>query len=159
MYVTRADCSPSGGDKDSFVLKEGQFVEVLDSAHPGKWLVRTKPTKATPSRQGWVCPAYLEKKRKVSANSQKPVKHIDTQHSIQMEFKMNYLLGTNFGMGWVLWAFEQDAFPQMRRPPDDQDGIGSSGEEYRRALRFEINNNPAGEYLTFKLCLMSYLVE
>lgn len=76
MYVTRADYSPSGGDKDTFVLKEGQFVEVLDSAHPGKWLVRTKPTKATPARQGWVCPAYLEKKRKVSTRFQKPMKHI-----------------------------------------------------------------------------------
>lgn len=75
MYVSRADCIPISGDKDSFVLKEGQFVEVLDSAHPGKWLVRTKPTKATPARQGWLCPAYLEKKRKVMARSQKKIKH------------------------------------------------------------------------------------
>lgn len=65
MYVTRADCSPNGGNKDSLVLKEGQFVEVLDSVHPERWLVRTKPTKTNPARQGWVCPAYLEKKRKV----------------------------------------------------------------------------------------------
>lgn len=41
-------------------------MEVLDSAHPVRWLVRTKPTKITPSRQGWVSPAYLEKKTKVS---------------------------------------------------------------------------------------------
>lgn len=67
MYVTRADCSPNGGGKDSFILKEGQFVEVLDSVHPERWLVRTKPTKTNPARQGWVCPAYLEKKRKVGA--------------------------------------------------------------------------------------------
>ncbi len=65
MYVARADCSPNSGNKDSFVLKEGQFVEVLDSVHPDRWLVRTKPTKTNPARQGWVCPAYLEKKRKV----------------------------------------------------------------------------------------------
>lgn len=65
MYVTRADCSSQGGTKDSFVLKEGQFVEVLDSVHPDRWLVRTKPTKTNAARQGWVCPAYLEKKRKV----------------------------------------------------------------------------------------------
>ena len=65
MYVARADCSPNNGSKDSFVLKEGQFVEVLDSVHPDRWLVRTKPTKTNPARQGWLCPAYLEKKRKV----------------------------------------------------------------------------------------------
>uniref|UniRef100_A0A3Q3EDQ8 Ig-like domain-containing protein n=1 Tax=Labrus bergylta TaxID=56723 RepID=A0A3Q3EDQ8_9LABR len=65
MYVARADCSPDSGNKDSFVLKGGQFVEVLDSVHPDRWLVRTKPTKTNPARQGWVCPAYLEKKRKV----------------------------------------------------------------------------------------------
>uniref|UniRef100_A0A3Q2W896 Ig-like domain-containing protein n=1 Tax=Haplochromis burtoni TaxID=8153 RepID=A0A3Q2W896_HAPBU len=50
---------------ESFILKEGQFVEVLDSVHPDRWLVRTKPTKTNPARQGWLCPAYLEKKRKV----------------------------------------------------------------------------------------------
>ncbi|XP_024909236.1 obscurin, partial [Cynoglossus semilaevis] len=64
MYVARADCSPTSGNRDSFVLKEGQFVEVLDSFHPDNWLVRTKPTKTNPARQGWVCPAYLEKRRK-----------------------------------------------------------------------------------------------
>ncbi|XP_031719721.1 obscurin [Anarrhichthys ocellatus] len=91
MYVARADCSPNSGNKDSFVLKEGQFVEVLDSVHPDRWLVRTKPTKTNPARQGWVCPAYLEKKRK-------------------------------------------ETFPQLRAPQEDLDGIGSTGEEYRRAL-------------------------
>ncbi|XP_071011211.1 obscurin [Oncorhynchus clarkii lewisi] len=64
IYVARANCSPQqGGNKESFVLKEGQYVEVLDSVHPEKWLVRTKPSKTTSSRQGWVSPAYLEKKR------------------------------------------------------------------------------------------------
>ncbi|KAE8294142.1 Obscurin [Larimichthys crocea] len=91
MYVARADYSPNSGNKDSFVLKEGQFVEVLDSIHPDRWLVRTKPTKTNPARQGWVCPAYLEKKRK-------------------------------------------ETFPQLRAPQEDLDGIGSTGEEYRRAL-------------------------
>ncbi|XP_070410268.1 obscurin isoform X2 [Nothobranchius furzeri] len=90
MYVARADCSPCSGNKDSFVLKEGQFVEVLDSVHPDRWLVRTKPTKTSTSRQGWLCPAYLEKKRK-------------------------------------------EIFPQ-RVPQEDLEGIGSTGEEYRRAL-------------------------
>ncbi|XP_016431454.1 obscurin-like [Sinocyclocheilus rhinocerous] len=62
IYVAKSNCQPLGGNKEAFVLKEGQFVEVLDSAHPVRWLVRTKPTKITPSRQGWVSPAYLEKK-------------------------------------------------------------------------------------------------
>ncbi|XP_077079717.1 obscurin-like isoform X1 [Siphateles boraxobius] len=64
IYVAKTNCHPLGGNKEAFVLKEGQFVEVLDSAHPVRWLVRTKPTKITPSRQGWVSPAYLEKKTK-----------------------------------------------------------------------------------------------
>ena len=68
IYVARADCSPSGGNKEAFILKEGQYVEVLDSVHPDKWLVRTKPTKNNPVRQGWVCPAYLEQKRNVGKN-------------------------------------------------------------------------------------------
>ncbi|XP_057696690.1 obscurin isoform X1 [Corythoichthys intestinalis] len=91
MYVARVDCNPNSGTKDSFLLKEGQYMEVLDSVHPDKWLVRTKPTKTNPARQGWVCPAYLEKKRK-------------------------------------------EAFIQQRTPQEDLDGIGSTGEEYRRAL-------------------------
>lgn len=67
IYVAIADYNPMGLSKESISLKEGQYVEVLDSAHPLKWLVRTKPTKTTPSRQGWVSPAYLDKKLKVSA--------------------------------------------------------------------------------------------
>ncbi|XP_042369826.1 obscurin [Plectropomus leopardus] len=102
MYVARADCSPSSGNKDTFVLKEGQFVEVLDSVHPDRWLVRTKPTKTNPARQGWVCPAYLEKKRK-------------------------------------------ETFPQLRVPQEDLDGIGSTGEEYRRALSQLIQGMIDGE--------------
>uniref|UniRef100_A0A087Y7T0 Obscurin, cytoskeletal calmodulin and titin-interacting RhoGEF b n=1 Tax=Poecilia formosa TaxID=48698 RepID=A0A087Y7T0_POEFO len=93
IYVARADCSPNIGSKDSFILKEGQFVEVLDSVHPDRWLVRTKPTKTNPSRQGWLCPAYLEKKRKVSCQ-------IGLQENSE----------------------------------EDLDGIGSTGEEYRREL-------------------------
>ncbi|XP_076826396.1 obscurin [Brachyhypopomus gauderio] len=69
IYVATADYNPMGLSKESIALKEGQYVEVLDSAHPLKWLVRTKPTKTTPSRQGWVSPAYLDKKLKVSAES------------------------------------------------------------------------------------------
>ncbi|XP_037313225.2 obscurin isoform X2 [Pungitius pungitius] len=69
IYVATADYSPTLASKESISLKEGQYVEVLDSAHPLKWLVRTKPTKNTPSRQGWVSPAYLDKKLKLSADA------------------------------------------------------------------------------------------
>uniref|UniRef100_A0AAV2JPG1 non-specific serine/threonine protein kinase n=1 Tax=Knipowitschia caucasica TaxID=637954 RepID=A0AAV2JPG1_KNICA len=69
IYVATADYNPTMASKESISLKEGQYVEVLDSAHPLKWLVRTKPTKTTPSRQGWVSPAYLDKKLKLSADS------------------------------------------------------------------------------------------
>lgn len=65
IYVATADYNPQMASKESISLKEGQYVEVLDSAHPLKWLVRTKPTKTTPSRQGWVSPAYLDKKLRV----------------------------------------------------------------------------------------------
>ncbi|CAL9696167.1 unnamed protein product [Knipowitschia caucasica] len=73
IYVARADCTPNSGNKDSFILKEGQFIEVLDSVHPDKWLIRTKPTKTTQSRQGWVCPAYLEKRRKEAFPQMRPL--------------------------------------------------------------------------------------
>ncbi|XP_035026918.2 obscurin isoform X44 [Hippoglossus stenolepis] len=69
IYVATADYNPTIASKESISLKEGQYVEVLDSAHPLKWLVRTKPTKMTPSRQGWVSPAYLDKKLKLSADA------------------------------------------------------------------------------------------
>ncbi|XP_041698291.1 obscurin isoform X4 [Coregonus clupeaformis] len=69
IYVATADYNPTIANKDTISLKEGQYVEVLDSAHPLKWLVRTKPTKTTPSRQGWVSPAYLDKKLKLSADA------------------------------------------------------------------------------------------
>ncbi|CAL8345067.1 unnamed protein product [Merluccius merluccius] len=69
IYVASADYTPTIASKESICLKEGQYVEVLDSAHPLKWLVRTKPTKTTPSRQGWVSPAYLDKKLKLSADA------------------------------------------------------------------------------------------
>uniref|UniRef100_A0A8C4QUV5 Uncharacterized protein n=1 Tax=Eptatretus burgeri TaxID=7764 RepID=A0A8C4QUV5_EPTBU len=52
IYTAMADYTPPGlpADSDFLVLKIGQYVEVLDSAHPLRWLVRTKPTKTTPSR-------------------------------------------------------------------------------------------------------------
>ncbi|XP_062979003.1 obscurin [Elgaria multicarinata webbii] len=66
IYMVTADYTPMGADRETITLKEGQYVEVLDSAHPLKWLVRTKPTKSSPSRQGWVSPAYLDKRLKLS---------------------------------------------------------------------------------------------
>lgn len=66
IYVVTADYLPLGAEQDAISLREGQYVEVLDSAHPLRWLVRTKPTKSSPSRQGWVSPAYLDKRLKVA---------------------------------------------------------------------------------------------
>ncbi|XP_049564272.1 obscurin isoform X2 [Orcinus orca] len=66
IYVVTADYLPLGAEQDAISLREGQYVEVLDSAHPLRWLVRTKPTKSSLSRQGWVSPAYLDKRLKLS---------------------------------------------------------------------------------------------
>ncbi|XP_052331265.1 obscurin-like isoform X2 [Oncorhynchus keta] len=89
IYVARANCnSQQGGNKESFVLKEGQYVEVLDSVHPEKWLVRTKPSKNSPSRQGWVSPAYLEKKRKETfPQVRTPQQEMDGSGSIEEEYR------------------------------------------------------------------------
>uniref|UniRef100_A0A6I8NYZ4 Uncharacterized protein n=1 Tax=Ornithorhynchus anatinus TaxID=9258 RepID=A0A6I8NYZ4_ORNAN len=66
IYTVTADHQPLGAERDAIALKAGQYVEVLDSAHPLRWLVRTKPTKSGPSRQGWVSPAYLDKRLKLA---------------------------------------------------------------------------------------------
>ncbi|XP_070937946.1 obscurin isoform X25 [Macaca nemestrina] len=66
IYVVTADYLPLGAEQDAIALREGQYVEVLDAAHPLRWLVRTKPTKFSPSRQGWVSPAYLDRRLKLS---------------------------------------------------------------------------------------------
>ncbi|XP_077887460.1 obscurin-like [Ictidomys tridecemlineatus] len=66
IYVATANYLPLGAEQDAITLREGQYVEVLDSAHPLHWLVRTKPTKSSPSRQGCVSPAYLDKRLKLS---------------------------------------------------------------------------------------------
>ncbi|XP_038857003.1 obscurin-like [Salvelinus namaycush] len=89
IYVARANCtSQQGGNKETFVLKEGQYVEVLDSVHPEKWLVRTKPSKNSPSRQGWVSPAYLEKKRKETfPQVRTPQQEMDGSGSTEEEYR------------------------------------------------------------------------
>ncbi|XP_036845201.1 obscurin [Oncorhynchus mykiss] len=89
VYVARANCnSQQGGNKESFVLKEGQYVEVLDSVHPEKWLVRTKPSKNSPSRQGWVSPAYLEKKRQETfPQVRTPQQEMDGSGSTEEEYR------------------------------------------------------------------------
>lgn len=65
IYVAMANYLPLGAEQDAITLREGQYVEVLDSAYPLHWLVCTKPTKSSPSRQGCVSPAYLDKRLKV----------------------------------------------------------------------------------------------
>lgn len=61
-YVAIADYTPPAGDGSSVRLSEGQIVEVIDMERPDFWLVKTRPTKTCPSRQGWVPSAYLEEK-------------------------------------------------------------------------------------------------
>ncbi|XP_010131919.1 PREDICTED: obscurin-like [Buceros rhinoceros silvestris] len=39
VYMVTADYVPAAPDKEAITLKEGQYVEVLDSAHPLKWLL------------------------------------------------------------------------------------------------------------------------
>ncbi|TWW73805.1 Obscurin, partial [Takifugu flavidus] len=90
IYVATADYNPQIATKESISLKEGQYVEVLDSAHPLKWLVRTKPTKTTPSRQGWVSPAYLDKKLKISADTAEPPE-TNTEEVSEGEYKRKLL--------------------------------------------------------------------
>ncbi|XP_036374685.1 obscurin isoform X3 [Megalops cyprinoides] len=86
IYVATADYNPTGANVETIALKEGQYVEVLDSAHPLKWLVRTKPTKTTPSRQGWVSPAYLDKKLKLSPDSAE-VPEVGVEQVTEGEYK------------------------------------------------------------------------
>ncbi|KAH9489600.1 hypothetical protein Btru_036498 [Bulinus truncatus] len=61
-YVVVADYNPSEGEKNSIRLSEGQIVEIIDKERSDLWLVQTRPTKMSPSRQGWVPSAYLEEK-------------------------------------------------------------------------------------------------
>ncbi|XP_070569681.1 titin homolog isoform X2 [Ptychodera flava] len=62
IYMAVADYTPDANDKEDIPLVEGQHVDVLDSNSAIKWLVRTKPSKAHPPKQGWVRATYLEKK-------------------------------------------------------------------------------------------------
>ncbi|XP_013419361.1 titin-like [Lingula anatina] len=62
IYVAVADYIPPKKQRDKVQLTEGQFVEVLDKKNPEWWLVRTKPTKLHPAKQGWVPASRLEKR-------------------------------------------------------------------------------------------------
>ena len=55
IYVTVADYTPAAIEKDGLALKEGQFVELMDSANPHRWFVRTKPSKFNPTKMGELC--------------------------------------------------------------------------------------------------------
>lgn len=62
MFVAVADYTPPKETIDGLKVYEGQFLDVLDMKNPELWLCRTKPTKAHPSKQGWIPASYLEKK-------------------------------------------------------------------------------------------------
>ncbi|XP_077997324.1 muscle M-line assembly protein unc-89-like [Glandiceps talaboti] len=62
IYMAVADYTPDPSNTEDIPLVDGQYVDVLDSNSATQWLVRTKPTKSHPPRQGWVRPSLLEKK-------------------------------------------------------------------------------------------------
>ena len=62
-YMAVADYKPPPEETDALPLVEGQFVDVLDSNNPERWLCRTKPNKNHETTQGWVPPGYLESKK------------------------------------------------------------------------------------------------
>ncbi|XP_061411261.1 obscurin-like [Lethenteron reissneri] len=61
-FVATSDVAPSGDEPEWVPLRRGQLVEVLDCAHPLRWLVRTRPSVTQDFRQGWASSAFLEKR-------------------------------------------------------------------------------------------------
>ncbi|XP_078455386.1 obscurin [Lampetra planeri] len=61
-FVATSDVAPSGEEPEWVPLRRGQHVEVLDCAHPLRWLVRTRPSVTEDFRQGWASSAFLEKR-------------------------------------------------------------------------------------------------
>ncbi|CAH1789054.1 unnamed protein product, partial [Owenia fusiformis] len=62
VYVAISDYTPPASEKEGIKLTEGQFVCALDTRSRDEWLVRTKPSKLNPAKQGWVPSSVLEKK-------------------------------------------------------------------------------------------------
>ena len=62
LFVAIADYTPGQDEPDGLVVVEGQIVEVVDSSDPKRFLVRTRPVRHIPTRQGWIPALYLEKK-------------------------------------------------------------------------------------------------
>ncbi|XP_069013679.1 obscurin isoform X19 [Embiotoca jacksoni] len=125
IYVATADYTPTMASKDSISLKEGQYVEVLDSAHPLKWLVRTKPTKTTPSRQGWVSPAYLDKKLKISADTgELPETSVEEVSEGEYKRKLSQLI-QNLINGESEFVKEVDFFTSHHLKHADSPGVPS----------------------------------
>ena len=61
--IAVADYKPPADEIDALSLVEGQYVDVLDSYNPERWLCRAKPDKNHETAQGWVPPGYLENKK------------------------------------------------------------------------------------------------
>ncbi|CAI9716211.1 titin-like [Octopus vulgaris] len=87
IYVVLADYKPDEDCTDSIRLSEGQFVEVLDMENSSQWLVRTKPTKSTPAKQGWVPPGYLEIKPAIKSLVKKSTREAFREEIIQISNK------------------------------------------------------------------------
>ncbi|XP_061150962.1 obscurin isoform X12 [Syngnathus typhle] len=138
IYVATANYDPTVASKESISLKEGQYVEVLDSAHPLKWLVRTKPTKTTPSRQGWVSPAYLDKKFKLSADSgDLPETNVEEVSEGEYKKKLFQLIQDIIG-GESEFVKEMDFFthhhPKHADSPDAPSDVSSQKEAIFRNI-------------------------
>lgn len=82
-----ADYKPDESNKEGIRLSEGQFVEVLDMENSEYWLVRTKPTKTNPSKQGWVPSAYLEQKQALGTVVKKTTREVFREEIIQITNK------------------------------------------------------------------------
>ena len=131
IYVATADYNPTIANKETIALKEGQYVEVLDLAHPLKWLVRTKPTKTTPSRQGWVSPAYLDKKLKVERPST-----LSCMENLSSARSTPWLLTVKwFLLTVVLVTFAGQPSAEAGDLPETGSEEVSEG-EYRKRLRY-----------------------
>ena len=87
VYVAVADYTPPDNVVEGLKLKEGQFVDVLDSNNPNRWLVKTKPTKLNPAKQGWVPPGYLDQKRGIGQLDRRSTREVFREDIIQITNK------------------------------------------------------------------------
>ncbi|XP_012945453.2 muscle M-line assembly protein unc-89 [Aplysia californica] len=86
-FVAVADFNPVDKDNNTVRLSEGQIVEVIDQERADSWLVRTRPTKSSPSKQGWVPSAYLEEKAVAGQFSKRSTRETFREEVLQVKNK------------------------------------------------------------------------